>query len=51
MLLAQIIQGLQTENSTNYIAWYIHLNPDMTFQVKVLEDWSFDKRLSQFDRY
>ena len=48
MLLARIVQGQLTENFTNSIAWYIYLNPDMTFQVKVVEDQSFDEHLSQF---
>ena len=43
---AQIIQGQLTEDSTNSIARYIRLNPDMMFQIKVVEDWSFDKHLS-----
>ena len=50
MLLAQIIQGQLTEDSTNNIARCICLNPDMTFWIKVVEDWSFDKRLSQFGK-
>ena len=48
--LAQIIRSQLTENSTNNIAWYICLNPDMTFWVKVIEDWRFDKRLSIFGK-
>ena len=43
---AQIVRGQLTEDSTNSIAWYICLNSDMTFRVKVVEDWSFDERLS-----
>ena len=50
MLLAQIIRGQLTENFTNSIAWSIYLNPDVVFWVKVVEDRSFDKRLSQFGK-
>ena len=49
--LACIIQNQLIENSTNYITLYIGLNLDMMFQIKVLEDWSFDKYLSQFGKY
>ena len=47
---AQIIRGQLTEDSTNSISEYIRLNPDMTFQIKVVESQSLDKRLSQFDK-
>ena len=50
MLLAQIIRDQLTENSTNSIAWYIGLNPDMTFRIKVVEDGTFDKCLPKFDK-
>ena len=50
MPLAQIIRAQLTENSTNSIAGYICLNPDMTFWVKMVEDQSFDERLSQFGK-
>ena len=50
MLSAQIDQSQLTEDSTNSIIWYICLNPDMLFQVKVVEDESFDKHLSQFGK-
>ena len=36
--LAQIILGQMIEDFTNSIAWYIRLNLDMTFQIKVVED-------------
>ena len=39
-----------TENPTNFIAWYICLNPDMTFQIKVVEDWDFEELLPQIDK-
>ena len=48
MLSTQIVQSQLIENFTNCIAWYIRLNLNMIFQIKVLEDQSFDKRLSQF---
>ena len=50
MLSAQIVRGQLTEDSTNSIAGCIRLNPDMTFRVKVVEDRSFDERLSQFGK-
>ena len=50
MPLAQIVRGQLTEDSTNSIAWYIRLNLDTTFRVKVVEDCSFDKRLSPFGK-
>ena len=50
MPLAQIVSGQLTEDSTNSIVWRICLNPGMTFQVKVVEDWVFDERLSQFGK-
>ena len=50
MLLAQIILGQLTEDSTNSIAWYIHFNLDSMLRVKVVEDQSFEKCLSQFDK-
>ena len=50
MPLAQIVRGQLTEDSTNSIAECIRLNPDMTFRVKVVEDRSFDERLSQFGK-
>ena len=46
ILSAQIIQSQLTEKSTNGMAQYIYLNQNMTFRIKVLEDWSFDKRFS-----
>ena len=50
MSLAQIVQNQLFENSTNRITSIIYLNLDITFQVKVVEDWSFDKRLFQFGK-
>ena len=50
MPLARIIRGQLTENFTNSIAKYIRLNSDMTFRIKVVEDRSFNKRLSQFGK-
>ena len=47
---ARIVRGQLTEDSTNSIAGCIRLNPDMTFRVKVVEDRSFDERLSQFGK-
>ena len=47
---AQIIQGQLTEDSTNSIAWYIYLNPDMTLEIKIVEDWSLEERLSKFGK-
>ena len=47
---ARIVRGQLTEDSTNSIAGCICLNPDMTFRVKVVEDQSFDERLSQFGK-
>ena len=35
MPLAQIIRGQLTKDSTNSIAWYIRLNPDMTFWWRI----------------
>ena len=46
MLSARIVWGQLTKDSTNGIAWYIRLNLDMTFWVKVVEDRSFDEYLS-----
>ena len=34
-----------TQYIFNCIAWHISFNPNITFQIKVLEYWSFDKRL------
>ena len=50
MLLAQIVRDQLTEDSTNSIAWRICFKPDMTFQVKVVEDWSLDEYLSQYGK-
>ena len=38
MSSAQIVQSQLNEDSTNHIVWYIRLNPDMAFQIKVIED-------------
>ena len=51
MSSVQIIWSQLTENSINHLAWYIHLNLDMTFRIKVVEDWNFDKYLFQFGKY
>ena len=51
MLLIWIIQSQLIKDSTNRIAWCIRLNPDMTFLIEVVEDQSFDKRLSQFEKW
>ena len=48
---AQIIRGQLAENSTNSIALYIYLNLDMTFQIKVVEDWSLEECLPQFGKH
>ena len=50
MPLAQIVRSQLTEDSTNSIARCIRFNPDMTFRMKEMEDWSFDERLSQFGK-
>ena len=42
--LTQIVQKQLTEDSTYGIAWYISLNLNMTFQIKVMENQSFSKR-------
>ena len=47
---ARIVQSQLTENFTNNIAGCIHLNLDMTFRVKVVEDQSFNEHLSQFGK-
>ena len=48
--MAQITWSQLTKDSTNSITWYICLNSDIMFLVKVVEDPSFDKRLSQFGK-
>ena len=50
MLSTQIVRSQPTEDSINCIAWYIRFNLDMMFRIEVVENWSFDKRLSQFDK-
>ena len=50
MPLAQIIQGQLIEDSTNSIAWYICLNLNMIFRVKIMEDRSLEEHLPQFDK-
>ena len=50
MPLAQIIQGQLIEDSTNSIARYIRLNPDMIFRIEVVENQSFNECLSQFGK-
>ena len=50
MPLAYIVQGQLIEDSTNSIAWYICLNPDMTFRIKVVEDRNFKERLPQLGK-
>ena len=50
MPLTQIIRGQLTEDFTNSMAWYIRLNLDMTFQIEVVEDQSFEERLPQFGK-
>ena len=47
---AQIIRGQLIEGPTNSIAWYIRFNPDMTFRIEVMEDWSLEERLPQFGK-
>ena len=45
MQLVSIIQGQLIEDSTNSVAWYICLNPDMTYRIKVVENWSLKEHL------
>ena len=50
MLLAQIIQNQLIEDFTNCIVWYIYLNLNMLFRIKIVEVWSSDKCLAKFDK-
>ena len=51
ILLAQIIQSKLTKGFTNCIAWNICFTLNIIFQIKMVEIWSFDKYLSQFNKY
>ncbi len=46
---AQVIRRQLTQDFTYAIARGICFNPDMTFRIKMLEDWGFGKRLPQLD--
>ena len=50
MLFTQIVQSWLTEDSTNSIAKCIRLNLNIIFRIEVVEDLSFDERLSQFGK-